>query len=182
MNILYFFSNQASPKDDEFVTARRYDAVYLDSAAERVGLAACLGALKKGDVLHIAREVHLGDNIIDVVEILADLARRDIDVHLGRTGTTLHAGSSPYLTLTAAAVRAYTTFFNSMNKHRTVQGISRAMAKRTSWGKLRLALPENFAEVVRDWQDGKLGTQAAAVRCGMAPSTFFRRARMETSA
>ena len=177
MDILYFFSNPAVPEGNELIAARRYDAVYTDSAAERAGLAACLDALKKGDVLHIARETHLGDGMADVVELLAGLARKGVDVHIGRTGATLHAGSSPYLPLTADVVRAYSTFVNAMCRRHAVQGIKRARAEGKSWSKPRLPLPENFAEMVRTWREGKLSAHDAAVQCGMSPSSFRHRAK-----
>jgi len=177
MDILYFFSNPAMPEGSELIAARRYEAVYTDSTAERAGLAACLRALKKGDVLHIARETHLGDGMADVVELLADLARRGVDVHVGRTGATLHAESSPYLPLTADAVRAYSAFFNAMCRHRAVQGIKRARAEGKSWSKPRLPLPENYAEMVRTWREGKLSAHDAAAQCGMSPSSFRHRAQ-----
>ncbi len=179
MDVLYFFSNPALPEGNELITARRYGAVYTDSTAERAGLAACLDALKKGDVLHIARETHLGDAMTDVVEILANLARKGVDVHLGRTGSTLHAASSPYLPLTADIAHAYNAFCIAMRKHRAAQGIKRARAGAKPWGKPRLPLPENFDEIVRDWREGKLVSREAAFRCGMSKSSFIRRAHME---
>ncbi len=182
MDILYFFSNPAMPEGNELIAARRYDAVYSDSTAERTGLAACLRALKKGDVLHIVRETHLGDAMADVVEILAALARKGVDVHLGRTGATLHAESSPYLPITSKAVAAYRAFANAMRNYRAVQGIKRARAAGKSWGKPCLPLPANFAEMVRDWRQGRLGSRDAALRCGMSQSSFLRRAHMEMQA
>ncbi len=179
MDILYFFSNPAVPESNALIAARRYDAVYSDSTPERIGLAACLRALKKGDVLHIASETHLGDGMADVVEILASLARRGVDVHLGRTGATFRAASSPYLPLTANVVAAYRAFVNAIRRHRTVQGIRRARAKGKPWGKPCQPLPENFAEMVRIWREGKLASRDAALRCGMSQSSFLRRARLE---
>lgn len=154
MDILYFFSNPALREGNELLATRRYDAVYSDTTQKRTGLAACLRALKKGDVLHIARETHLGDAMADVVEILAALARKGVDVRLGRTGTTLHAESSPYLPLTANVVAAFRAFVNAMRRHRAVQGIKRARAEGKPFGKPRLPLLENFTEMVRDWRQG----------------------------
>ncbi|MCR5563428.1 MAG: recombinase family protein [Desulfovibrio sp.] len=179
MDILYFFSNPAVPESNALIAARRYDAVYSDSTPERIGLAACLRALKKGDVLHIVRETHLGDGMADVVEILASLARKGVDVHLGRTGATLHAKTSPYLSLSATVVAAYSAFVNAMRRHRAVQGMKKARAAGKPWGKPCLPLPENFAEMVRGWREGKFASRDAALRCGMSQSSFLRRARLE---
>ena len=179
MDILYFFSNPTLPEDNERITARRYDAVFSDSTPERTALAACLRALKKGDVLHLVRETHLGNAMADVVEILASLARKGVDVHLGRTGVTLHAKTSPYLPLSATVVAAYSAFVNAMRRHRTVQGMKKARAAGKPWGKPCLPLPENFAEMVRSWREGKFASREAALRCGMSQSSFLRRAHME---
>ena len=182
MDILYFFSNPALPEGNALIAARRYDAVYSDTASERTGLAMCLRTLKKGDVLHIARETHLGDTMADVVEILSTLARKGVDVHLARKGTTLQAASSPYRQLTANAVAAYRAFINAMRRHRAVQGIKRARTEGKPWGKPRLPLPKNFAEIVSEWREGKLASREAALRCGMSQSSFLRRAHWEMPA
>ena len=182
MDILYFFSNPALPEGNALIAARRYDAVYSDSTAERTGLAACLRALKKGDVLHIARETHLGDAVADVVEILAALARKGVDVQLGRTGATYHAESSPYRQLSANVVAVYRAFANAMRRHRAVQGIKQAKSEGKAWGRPSLPLPENFAEMVRNWRQGKFASRDAALRCGMSQSSFLRRARLEMPA
>lgn len=65
-------------------------------------------------------------------------------------------------------------------RQRQEEGIAAAKARGVKFGRPQLAAPEDFRQIVLDWEAGGLTTQEAAERCGMSVSTFYRR-RRETS-
>ena len=61
-------------------------------------------------------------------------------------------------------------------KQRQAEGIAAAKARGVKFGRPQRALPDNFDEVCRDWQDKKITLRQAAGLCQMPPSTFYDRA------
>ncbi len=62
-------------------------------------------------------------------------------------------------------------------RKRQAQGIAAARARGVHLGRPAIPPPENFDEIVRDWERGKLTTKEAIRRCGMSKGTFYRRRR-----
>lgn len=60
---------------------------------------------------------------------------------------------------------------------RQAEGIAAAKARGVKFGRPRVALPDNFYEVHKQWRGKKLTLKQAAKACGLAESTFFDRAR-----
>lgn len=60
-------------------------------------------------------------------------------------------------------------------RQRQAEGIAAAKARGVRFGRPPKPLPENFAVVCKDWQDGKITGVEAARRCGMPLSTFCYR-------
>ena len=61
-------------------------------------------------------------------------------------------------------------------KQRQAEGIAAAKARGVKFGRPQRALPDNFDEVRRDWQDKKITLRQAAEICQMPSSTFYDRA------
>ena len=61
-------------------------------------------------------------------------------------------------------------------KQRQAEGIAAAKARGVKFGRPQRALPDNFEEVRRDWQDKKITLRQAAEICQMPSSTFYDRA------
>lgn len=61
-------------------------------------------------------------------------------------------------------------------RQRQAEGIAAAKARGVRFGRPPKPLPENFAVVCKDWQDGKITGVEAARRCGMPLATFCYRA------
>lgn len=57
------------------------------------------------------------------------------------------------------------------------EGIEAARARGVKFGRPRMVLPENFAEIVAQWRRGDFTAQEAAEKLGVSRSTFFRRVR-----
>lgn len=58
-------------------------------------------------------------------------------------------------------------------KQRQAEGIAAAKARGVKFGRPQRALPDNFDEVRRDWQDKKITLRQAAAACQMPVGTFY---------
>lgn len=62
-------------------------------------------------------------------------------------------------------------------KKRQAQGIAAAKAKGIHMGRPVKGVPENFGELVRQWEKKKLSLEQILQECGMSEATFYRRLR-----
>jgi DNA invertase Pin-like site-specific DNA recombinase len=175
--VFYLYEGVEKPKDG-FLPRIAPDAAYRDNAGSaRPQLAACLASLKPGDTLYVLRETHLADDFGQAVELLGQLARRGVHVRLGSTGRLVRSEVSPYLRLSAEAAAAIVKFRQAFTARMAREGFQRRIARGERVGRPRSPLPEGFAEARAGWLEGRMSGREAAVQCGMAYSTFAKRAR-----
>jgi DNA invertase Pin-like site-specific DNA recombinase len=62
-------------------------------------------------------------------------------------------------------------------KQRQAEGIKAAKLRGVRFGRPAKKPPENFVEVVREWERGKLMTKEVLQQTGLTESTFYRRYR-----
>ena len=62
-------------------------------------------------------------------------------------------------------------------RKRQAQGIAVAKAKVIKFGRPEIALPENFGELVHDWEKKKLPLPEVLELCKMSKATFYRKLR-----
>lgn len=62
-------------------------------------------------------------------------------------------------------------------KVKQMEGIKKAKESGVALGRPKLQMPENFEELLREWESGNLKADMAARACGMGISTFYRRVR-----
>ncbi len=62
-------------------------------------------------------------------------------------------------------------------KQRQAEGIAAAKARGVKFGRPKRAVPDNFYEIVRLWEDKKISVKEAAKQCNMPKSTFFDKAK-----
>ncbi len=62
-------------------------------------------------------------------------------------------------------------------RQRQAEGIAAAKARGVKFGRPKLAVPENFADIVGEWRKGRISMNEAAQKCGMKPKTFYGKAR-----
>jgi len=60
-------------------------------------------------------------------------------------------------------------------KKRQEQGIAAAKARGVMFGRPRLKTPNDFVEIVNDWENGVVTTEEVLRRCGFSEATFYRR-------
>lgn len=62
-------------------------------------------------------------------------------------------------------------------RKRQAQGIAAAKLRGVKFGRPETPVPDNFAELVKQWEKKKLPQEEILRQCGMSESTFYRRLR-----
>lgn len=150
---------------------------------ERPNYQLMLRKLKEGDLLFILSIDRLGRNYAEILEqwrlitkkIKADVVVLDmplLDTRLEKSllGTFMADLVLQILSFVAESER------ESIHR-RQAQGIAAAKARGVVLGRRPKPLPENFAEIVRDWQEGTITGTEAAKKCKMPLASFRYRAR-----
>ena len=138
---------------------------------------------QKGDLLYIPSIDRLGRNYKEIQrqwqiltqDIGIDICVLDMKLLDTRVGKDLMG------TFIADLVLQILSFFADNERanirKRQEQGIAAAKAKGVQFGRPETPLPNNFGEIVRKWEKGKIGFDDAVRECGMSQATFYRRLR-----
>ena len=138
--------------------------------------------LRKGDLLYIKSIDRLGRNYYEIQEQWRFLTRdKGIDIVVidmplldTRRGKDL---VGTFLSDVVLQVLSFVAENERTNiKQRQAEGIAAAKMRGVRFGRPQSVLPENFQEAYSIWITGRVSTTEAASICGMARSTFYRRA------
>jgi DNA invertase Pin-like site-specific DNA recombinase len=154
------------------------DAIYEDQAsgklAERPGLAACLKALRKGDVLVVWKLDRLGRSLAHLVETVEGLNKRGV-------GLKILTGQGAQIDTTSASGRLVFGIFASLAefereliRERTVAGLAAARARGRKGGR-KFALTRaqvRLAQAAMANRDTPVSELAAEL--GIKPVTLYR--------
>lgn len=141
-----------------------------------------LRKLRRDDVLVVKSIDRLGRNYAEILDQWRLLTKeRGVDiVVLDVPLLDTRRGKDLIGTFLADIVLQVLSFVaeNERNniRQRQAEGIAAAKARGVRFGRPPKPLPENFAVVCKDWQDGKITGVEAARRCGMPLATFCYRA------
>lgn len=139
--------------------------------------------LKHGDLLYILSIDRLGRNYLEIQEQWRMLTKEKgvdicvIDMPLldTRNGKDLMGTFIADLVLQILSFVAQNERENI--RKRQAQGIAIAKAKGIKFGRPEIALPENFGELVHDWEKKKLPLSEVLKLCKMSKATFYRKLR-----
>ena len=62
-------------------------------------------------------------------------------------------------------------------RQRQAEGIAAAKARGVHFGRTAIEMPENFPEIVQDWESGAITVDEACEKCAVSAPTFYRRLR-----
>ena len=62
-------------------------------------------------------------------------------------------------------------------RKRQAEGIAAAKAKGVRFGRPEIAIPDEFGQIVRQWEKKEISFEEATKQCGMSGTTFYRRLR-----
>ena len=150
---------------------------------ERLQYKRLVKKLKYGDLLYILSIDRLGRNYLDIQEqwrILTkekgiDICVLDMPLLDTRNGKDLMGTFIADLVLQILSFVAQNERENI--RKRQAQGIAVAKAKGIKFGRPEIALPENFGELVHDWEKKKIPLPEVLELCKMSKATFYRKLR-----
>lgn len=139
--------------------------------------------LKPGDTLYVLSIDRLGRNYKEVQEqwrVLtkdrgADICVIDMPLLDTRIAKDLIGTFIADLVLQILSFVAETERANI--KKRQEQGIAAAKARGVRFGRPEKPVPENFLEIVRQWDNCQISTKEALMLCNMSRATFYRKIR-----
>lgn len=139
--------------------------------------------LKPGDLLYILSIDRLGRNYEEIQkqwriltkEIGIDICVIDMPLLDTRNGKDLMGTFIADLVLQILSFVAQNERENI--KKRQAEGIAAAKAKGVKFGRPEKEVPDNFEEIVRDWEQKRLPFSEALKECDMSEATFYRRLR-----
>lgn len=161
--------------------------IYIDKQSgksfERPQYKKLIKKLKHGDLLYILSIDRLGRNYLEIQEQWRMLTKEKgvdicvIDMPLldTRNGKDLMGTFIADLVLQILSFVAQNERENI--RKRQAQGIAVAKAKGIKFGRPEIALPENFGELVHDWEKKKLPLSEVLKLCKMSKATFYRKLR-----
>jgi DNA invertase Pin-like site-specific DNA recombinase len=161
--------------------------IYIDKMSgknfERPQYKALVRRLKPGDLLYIKSIDRLGRNYEEIQaqwrvltkEKGIDIAVIDMPLLDTRNGKDLMGTFIADLVLQILSFVAHTER-DSIRK-RQAEGIAVAKARGVRFGRPVRKPPENFRELVRGWERGKLTLEDVLVQTGLKEATFYRRLR-----
>ena len=147
----------------------------------RPGYEALLRRLRRGDVLFVSSIDRLGRNYEEIQNQWRKLTKqRKVDiVVLDMPLLDTRIGRDIFGTLVADIVLQLLCFVaeyeRDMLKKRQKEGIEAAKAKGVKFGRPIKPLPENFLEIVKEWEIGQISMEQVLNELEMAQSSFFRR-------
>lgn len=150
---------------------------------ERPNYKKMIRKLKAGDLLYIISIDRLGRNYEEIQkqwrvltkEIGIDICVLDMPMLDTRNGKDLMGTFIADLVLQILSFVAQSERENI--KKRQTEGIAAAKAKGVKFGRPEKEVPDDFAKIVRAWEQKKLPFEEVLKKCGMSEATFYRRLR-----
>lgn len=141
------------------------------------------GRLKTGDLLYVLSIDRLGRNYIEVQEqwrvltkeIGVDICVIDMPLLDTRRGKDLMGTFIADLVLQILSFVAESERDNI--RKRQEQGIAAAKAKGVQFGRPKVKVPQEFPEIVEEWERKEISIAQALEKSGMSQSTFYRKLR-----
>ena len=159
--------------------------IYIDKQSgksfERPQYKKLIKKLKQGDLLYILSIDRLGRNYLEIQEQWRILTKeKDVDICIidmplldTRNGKDLMGTFIADLVLQILSFVAQNERENI--RKRQAQGIAIAKAKGIKFGRPEIMLPENFGELVHEWEKKKLPLSEVLKVCKMSEATFYRK-------
>ena len=149
---------------------------------ERPAYKRLMKKLKKGDLLIIKSIDRLGRNYDEILEQWRIITRQKqadifvIDFPLLDTRKKENDLTGTFVADLVLQILSYVAQTErEFIRRRQAEGIASAKKRGVKFGRESMPLPDNFEEVRRDFQNGKLSVRKAAELCGMSASSFYRK-------
>ena len=161
--------------------------IYIDKQSgksfERQQYKKLVRKLKQGDLLYILSIDRLGRNYLEIQEQWRILTKeKGIDICIidmplldTRNGKDL---TGIFIADLVSQILSFVAQNERENiRKRQAQGIAVAKAQGVKFGRPEIMLPENFGELVREWEKKRLPLSEVLEVCKMSEATFYRKLR-----
>lgn len=161
--------------------------IYMDKQSgkdfERPQYKRLVKKLRPGDLLYILSIDRLGRNYEEIQnqwriltkEKGVDIVVLDMPLLDTRQGKDLMGTFIADLVLQILSFVAQSERENI--RKRQAEGIAAAKAKGVRFGRPEIAIPDEFGQIVRQWEKKEISFEEATKQCGMSGTTFYRRLR-----
>lgn len=142
-----------------------------------------LRKIKKDDLLYVKSIDRLGRNYAEILEqwrILTkekgiDIVVLDMPLLDTRRGKDL---MGTFLSDIVLQVLSFVAENERTNiRQRQAEGIAAAKMRGVRFGRPEKSVPENFEEIVKEWEQRKITIKEVVEKCNMSEATFYRRLR-----
>ncbi|MBQ3761120.1 MAG: recombinase family protein [Clostridia bacterium] len=184
-------SSQDQNEDRQLIALREKlvdpKQIFIDKQSgkdfERPQYKKMLKKLKPGDLLYVLSIDRLGRNYEEIQrhwrvltkDIGVDICVIDMPLLDTRNGKDLMGTFIADLVLYILSFVAQSE--RESIKKRQAEGIAAARARGVHFGRPAKETPENFTQIVNDWESGKILFREALKRSGLTETTFYRRRR-----
>ena len=159
--------------------------IYLDKQSgknfDRPAYKQLVRKLKEGDLLYIMSIDRLGRNYVEIQDQWRFLTKeKKIDVSiLDMSFLDTRNGKDLLGTFLADNVLQVLSFVAQNEREnirkRQAEGIAAAKARGVRFGRPEKPVPENFKEIVKQWEKKQIDIETAVSMCNMSIPTFYKR-------
>ena len=159
--------------------------IYLDKQSgknfDRPAYKQLVRKLKEGDLLYIMYIDRLGRNYVEIQDQWRFLTKeKKIDVSiLDMSFLDTRNGKDLLGTFLADNVLQVLSFVAQNEREnirkRQAEGIAAAKARGVRFGRPEKPVPQNFKEIVKQWEKKQIDIETAASMCNMSIPTFYKR-------
>ena len=140
----------------------------------RPQLHSLMGTVQKGDVVVVESISRFARNTRDLLGLVEKLTAKGVEFislkeHIDTT--------TPTGRFTLTVFGAIAELERECTLQRQAEGIAAAKARGVHLGRPPKNPPENFAEIVKQWEQGKISFEEALKQTGLKKSTFYNRLR-----
>lgn len=147
-----------------------------------VGTADTVPVLREGDLLVVTSLDRLGRNYIEIHEQWRKITReiradiRILDVPMLDTTITADNLDRRFMADLILQILSYIAEKERINiRERQHQGIEAAKKRGKKFGRQPEPLPENYDQVISEWQSGKITAKEAMERTGLKRTNFYKK-------
>lgn len=142
--------------------------------AERPGLTKCLGSLRAGDTLVVAKLDRLGRSLGNLVQLFQELAEQGVGVRVLDNPMLSTDGNSSQAKLMLGIYGAFAEYERDLLRERTNVGLAAARARGRSGGRPRLLDSKKIDRAKELHAAGNMSPKEIADAVGVSIPTLYR--------
>ena len=152
--------------------------VYIDKQSgkdtARPGLQRLIAEVKCGDTIVVESVSRFARNTNDLLGLIEKLSAKGVEFVSQKENIDTNTPTGKFM---LTVFGAFAELEREYILKRQEEGIASAKARGVKFGRPKKELPENFAEVVKNWECGNISFDEALIQTGLKQATFYNRLR-----